>query len=162
MPRVIFPPGSGGGGGGSADTVLKTFVADATIVAGEPIRLVTTLDAPTYTTPGRIVPALGNVTTFLDDAIVIGVAVDGGVAGEDIQVLLFGTGTLLFDQAPTTAQLGQPIFLSATVRGRATMTVPTEATGVTYVTLGILETADGGLSQLVNFDPEVGINIPVA
>lgn len=157
MPKAGYPAGGsgGGGGGGSADYVVKSYLCDETIAIGEPVRIVQSGDNPTYTNPGRVVRALANQATIINDVYAIGIARESGNIGDTIEVITFGTATALFEEALTTANLGKPVFLSATTRGRATMLAPLEVLNNAFILLGTLETTGG----VINCDPTIS-NIP--
>lgn len=139
-----------GSGSSSSNKVLDSFVCDASISAGDTVRLVASGDSPTFSNPGRIVKAIAtSVNNRTYEAI--GIADEAGTAGATINIVTFGSRQLNFTQIPTTAQIGQPVFLSSTTEGKATMTPPnTSATAV--VRLGTLFVADGTTSVKCRID----------
>lgn len=110
--------------------------AGTTIVDGNPVRLATSSDAPI--TPGTLIPAYA--TTF-SSALVVGIAQDGGVAGDTIKMVMNGSANVLFGSAPASSSNGQRVYLS-TSSGLATLTAPT-GTGEASLLIGYLIGADG-------------------
>ena len=147
-----------GSGGGSSDTVTSTFVCDEAITAGDIVRLVTSADAPTFTNPGRIVKAIAtpaNSRTYE----AVGVANATGAVGGSIEVVTSGSRTVNFvGSTPTTAQIGQPIYLSNATSGKATITPPSSTTAVVQV--GKLLEADGSTTVKCKVDVDFIILIP--
>ena len=142
--------GTSAGSGGSSEQITQTFTLDEAVTAGDLVRLVSTGDAPTYTNPGRIVKAIGTATNDRTYEA-IGVADASGSPGGSISVVTFGSRKINFSGAPTTAQIGQPVYLSSTTGGKATMTPPTAST-TAVVKLGKLVVADGTTSVKCKVD----------
>ena len=142
-----------GSGSGSSSKVTESFTCDETIAAGDVVRMVSSGDSPTFTNPGRIVKA---IATASNDRTyeAVGVADASGSAGSAIDVVMFGSRNLNFTTPPTTAQIGQPVYLSTGTTGEVVMTAPTSS-GQAVVKVGSLLSADGSSSSVkckVNID----------
>jgi hypothetical protein len=150
--RYIGTVAGSGGSSSSAGTIVQSFVCDETISAGEVVRLVSQVDSPTFTNPGRIVKSIAT-TVQPQKYRVLGVANSAGTAGVSIEVVFGGARDLLFAAAPTAADIGKPIYLSATVAGQTTLTAPT-AIGDAVIKLGMLLAGDS-----VDTSPKCKIDI---
>ena len=139
--RYIGTTAGSGGSSSTAGTVIQSFVCDETIAAGDVVRLVTSADSPGFTNPGRVVKAIA--TTTADQTYeAIGVANEAGNSGNTIDVVFNGARNLTFAVAPTTAQIGKPIYLSSSTAGRPTLTAPT-ASSTAVVKIGKILAANG-------------------
>lgn len=144
--RYVGTTAGSGGSSSTAGLVIQSFVCDETIAAGEIVRLVTSADSPGFTNPGRIVKAIA--TTAADQTYeAIGVANASGGAGATIEVVFGGARNLTFGSAPTTAQIGKPIYLSPSTGGLPTLTAPS-GSGQAVVKIGKILTADGSATSV--------------
>jgi hypothetical protein len=122
-----------------SDKLTDTFVCDEAITAGDVVRLVADGDAPTFSNPGRIVKS---IATSTDDRTyqAFGIALESGLSGSTIAIVLSGSTEINFGAAPTTSDIGQPVYLSNSTSGEVTLTAP--ASGA-VVRIGKLLSADG-------------------
>jgi hypothetical protein len=117
------------------------LVCDESISAGDVVRLVSDGDAPTFSNPGRIVKSIATSTNDRTYEA-LGVANGAGVAGDTIEVLMFGSRALNFASSPSTANIGQPVYLSSSTGGQVTLTAPTTS-NTAVVKVGKLINASG-------------------
>lgn len=71
----------------------------------------------------------------------VGVATSNASAGESIDLLQFGVGTVNFSHALTDADIGKAVYVSSTA-GQASLTAPT-ASGCAIIRVGFLQNSNG-------------------
>lgn len=135
-----------GSGSASSANITESFVCDEAVLEGDIVRLVADGDAPTFTNPGRIVKAIATSTNDRTYQA-LGIADSAGSAGSTIDVVIFGAKNLTFAVAPTTAQIGQPVYLSSGTSGQATLTPPS-LSSTAVIKVGKLLSATGASTSV--------------
>ena len=125
----FFVGGSITGDDTDAESVRVPAIVNESVTAGDLLR-----------------PIVNGAFGFLEKADdlgvhCVGVATANASAGDSIDLLQFGVGTVNFSHALTDADRGKAVYVSSTA-GQASLTAPT-ASGRAIIRVGFLQNSDG-------------------
>jgi len=133
---VNIPGGGGPGPQPSANDLRFTAEAGENVIAGE----LMSMDV-SGNNPGTVLRA----RALNSEPLPVGVAGSSAAAGASVPVVTNGTLPILFQEPLTLADIGRPVYVSANVSGRATLTPPSMS-GQSIVKVGILVSTSAGSS----------------